>query len=164
MESIGVQRSEPIRRIYYTSCTKRLKPLAPYLSPAFNTDMKTLPTIARILLGLIFFVFGLNGFLNFIPPPPNMPEGAMTFFTAMMSTGYFFPLLKATETVCGLMLLTGIGAPLALVILAPISIQILFFHSYLTPGLENLIMPAAIIVLHLTAASRYWDRYKPLFQ
>ena len=44
-----------------------------------------LPLIARVLLGLIFFVFGLNGFLNFIPPPPNMPERMQTFFNGMMT-------------------------------------------------------------------------------
>ena len=52
--------------------------------------MKTLTLIARILLGLIFFVFGLNGFLNFMPPPPTgVPQGAMDFSLAMMKTGYF---------------------------------------------------------------------------
>lgn len=125
--------------------------------------MKTLTTPARLLLGLIFFVFGLNGFLNFIPAPPTMPEAAMGFITGMMSTGYFFPVLKLTETICGLLLLLGLAAPIALVILAPISLHILFFHAFLTPGLENLIMPLVIILAHLLAASRYWHLYKPLF-
>ena len=53
----------------------------------------------RIFLGLIYFVFGLNGFLNFIPVPP-MPEAMTTFMGAMLNTGYFFPLLKGTEVIC----------------------------------------------------------------
>lgn len=118
---------------------------------------------ARLLLGLIYFVFGLNGFLNFIPPPPSMPEGAMGFFTALMATGYFLPVLKATETICGALLLSGFAAPVALVILAPITIQIFLFHANLTPGLENLILPVVMIILHLLAARAYWHLYRPLF-
>jgi putative oxidoreductase len=121
-------------------------------------------TGARLLLGLIFFVFGLNGFLNFIPPPPEgLPEAATNFFGAIISTGYFIPLLKVTEITCGLLLLTGFAAPLALVILAPITIQIFFFHLFLTPGIQNLIVPVLIIALHLTAARAYWPLYRPLF-
>lgn len=118
---------------------------------------------ARLILGLMFFVFGLNGFLNFIPPPPTMPEKAVAFFNGIMSTGYFFPLLKGTEVIVGLMLLAGIAAPVALVILAPITIQIILFHGFLTPGLQNLIMPLVILALHLTAARGYWHLYRPLF-
>ena len=122
-----------------------------------------IPTIARILLGLIFFVFGLNGFLNFIPTPPAFPVLAKGFIDGMLSTGYFFPVLKGTETICGLLLLTGIAAPVALVILAPITLQIVLFHTMLTPGLENAIMPLIMLTLHLVAASGYWRLYRPLF-
>lgn len=118
---------------------------------------------ARTILGLIYFVFGLNGFLNFIPAPPTMPEGALAFMTGMMAAPYFFPVLKGTEVICGTLLLSGFAAPLALVILAPITLQIFFFHLFMTPGLENAIMPVAMIVLHVTAAMAYWSLYKPLF-
>ena len=117
---------------------------------------------ARLLLGLIYFVFGLNGFLNFIPIPP-MPEAAMSFMTALGATGYFFPLLKATEVLCGAILLTGIAAPLAMVILAPITIHIFLYHAALTPGLSNLIMPTVMIVLSLVAATKYWHLFRGLF-
>ena len=117
---------------------------------------------ARILLGLIYFVFGLNGFLNFIPVPP-MEEPVLSFMTALMNTGYFFPVLKGTEVICGAMLLTGIAAPLSLVILAPITIQIFLFHAVMTPGISNLVMPIVMIVLHLGAAMKYWHLYRGLF-
>src|SRR4051794_24971714 len=115
-----------------------------------------IPTIARYLLGLIYFVFGLNGFLNFIPTPPpeTFPEACRAFIGAMMATGYFFPLLKTTETLSGLLLLSGFGVPVALVILAPITIQIFAFHTFMTPGAKNLILPLIIIVLHVKAATK----------
>lgn len=124
---------------------------------------KKVATASRYLLGLIYFVFGLNGFLQFIPAPP-MPEAVVTFFNGVMSAPYFFPVLKGTEVLGGLLLLTGFAAPLALVVLAPITIQIFLFHAFLTPGLENSVLPVAMIVLHMLAASLYWHLFKPLFQ
>jgi hypothetical protein len=58
-----------------------------------------LPMIARVLLGLMFFVFGLIGLLNLYPPPPDLPERMQTFNNGLMAAQYFFPLLKATETI-----------------------------------------------------------------
>jgi len=117
---------------------------------------------ARIFLGLIYFVFGLNGFLQFIPQPP-MPESVVPFMTGLMSTGYFFPVLKATEVIGGLLLLTGFAAPLGLILLAPITVQIFLFHWVMTPGIENSLMPIVMIALHVTAAVAYWNLYRPLF-
>lgn len=122
-----------------------------------------IPLIARYLLGLIFFIFGGAGLLNLLPPPPDMPEKLMTFMNGLMATGYFFPLLKGTETLCGLLLLTGFAPALALVILAPISINIFMLHSFLTPGINNLVLPLVIGVLHILAARGYWHVYRPLF-
>ncbi len=119
-------------------------------------------SVSGLLLGTIFFVFGLNGFLNFLPQAP-MPEGALAFLGGLASAPYFFPLLKGTEVLVGLSLLTGFGTPLALVILAPISIQIFLFHAVLTPGIGNLLLPLLIIALHVTAAVRYWPAYRALF-
>jgi uncharacterized membrane protein YphA (DoxX/SURF4 family) len=119
--------------------------------------------VSRILLGLIYTVFGLNGFLQFLPIPP-MPEAAQTFMMGLASSGYFFPVLKGTEVLGGLMLLGGVAAPVALVVLAPITLQIFLFHAVLTPGFENLLMPLYMILLHGVSASGYWDRYAPLFR
>lgn len=119
---------------------------------------------ARVLLGLVFFVFGLNGFLNFIPVPPGIPEAAMEFSAAMMKTGYFLPFVKATEVVVGLLLLSGFFVPLALVILAPITLNILAYHLFLTPGLENSIMAIVIIGLQVFLAWHHRERYAPLLR
>lgn len=100
--------------------------------------MQKIAMVSRYLLGLIYFVFGLNGFLNFIPVPKDaFPEAAMQFMTGLMGSGYFFPFLKGTEVVCGLLLLAGLWCPLALIILAPITINIILFHGILTPGMQN---------------------------
>ncbi|MEP7053586.1 MAG: DoxX family protein, partial [Pseudomonadota bacterium] len=91
-----------------------------------------LPSVARVLLGLTFFVFGLNGFLHFIPQPAP-PPAAGAFAGAMMATGYFFPLLKATEVLAGALLLGNRYVPLALAVLAPVIINIVAFHLFLEP-------------------------------
>lgn len=104
--------------------------------------MSKLPLIARILLGLIFFGAGLAGLLNLAPPPADMPEKLMTFFNGMMATTYFFPLLKGTETLCGLLLIVGWYVPLALIVLAPIVLNIFLVHAFLQPSG----LPLAIII------------------
>ena len=104
--------------------------------------------IARIILGLIFFVFGLNGFFNFIQPPP-MGEEAMAYMGALFATGYFFPVLKIFEIVSGALLLSGRLVPLALLFLAPIVLQIFLFHAFLSPDAG---FPLAILS-HWTPAS-----------
>jgi uncharacterized membrane protein YphA (DoxX/SURF4 family) len=81
-----------------------------------------IPTAARLLLGLIFTIFGLNGFLHFIPTPPmSGPAGA--FGGAMFATGYLFQLLKGTEVIAGVLLLSNRFVPLALAVLAPVVIN-----------------------------------------
>jgi hypothetical protein len=89
-------------------------------------------TGARIVLGLIFVVFGLNGFLQFLPPPP-LEGSAAAFMGALAATGYMFPLIKGTEVVAGALLLGNRYVPLALVLLAPVVVNIVLFHTVLAP-------------------------------
>jgi hypothetical protein len=102
-------------------------------------------TVARLMLGTIFFVFGLNGFLQFLPQPP-MPEAAGAFLGGLAGSGYFFPLLKGTEVLAGLALLSNRWVPLALTVLAPITVNILLFHLVLAPapGLPLVIIAAQL--------------------
>lgn len=95
--------------------------------------MNRLVTAARILLGLFFIVFGLNGFFQFLPQP-ELPEPAMAMMGALAETGYFFVFLKLTETICGFLLLIGRFVPLALTVLAPVVANILVFHLFLAPA------------------------------
>jgi putative oxidoreductase len=127
--------------------------------------MKKFPLIARILLGAMFFVFGLNGFFNFIPTPPNIPEKAAAFAGALMATGYFFPFLKGVEVLCGLLLLTGAFVPLALVVLAPIIINIALFHGFLEPsGLALVLVIGALEIYLAFFAEPYSSVVKQIFR
>ncbi len=115
------------------------------------------PIVARVLLGLVFLVFGLNGFLNFIPQPP-MEGQAAAFMGGLGASGYFFPLLKATEVVVGALLLAGVFVPLALLVLAPVTLNILAFHAFLAPA--GLPMAVILIALHLYLAYAYRGSFR----
>jgi uncharacterized membrane protein YphA (DoxX/SURF4 family) len=105
---------------------------------------------ARLIIGLIFFVFGLNGFLNFIPVPESLPQNMVTFTNGLMVTVYFFPLLKGTEVVCGALLLSGFFVPLALVVLAPIILNIFMVHAFMAP--EGVVLALVIGALEIFLA------------
>ena len=95
--------------------------------------MRIASLIARYLLGLGFVVFGLNGFLHFIPQPP-MPDGpALDYMKVMMATHYMAPVF-AFELFGGILLLLNRYVPLALTVLAPILVNILMFHSLMQPA------------------------------
>ena len=102
--------------------------------------------VAQLLLGLIFFVFGLNGVIEFMPMP-EMGETAGTYMGGLGATGYFFPVLEIVEIVSGLLLIVRAFSPLALVLLAPVVVQILLFHVFLEPGG----LPLAIVITLLEA-------------
>ena len=130
-----------------------------------NKLMNKLPLIARLLLGAIFFIFGLNGFLNFIPMPESIPENMMTFMNGLMATGYFFPLLKGTEVICGALLLIGAFVPLALVVLAPIVLNIFLVHLFMAPdGLPMALVIGALEVYLAFFAKPYSDIVKQIFR
>ena len=88
--------------------------------------MKTAVTVVRVLLGLMLFVLGLNGFLGFIPQPAP-PTAGGEFLGALMAGGVL-PVVKVFEVVIGLMLLAGRFVPLALVMLVPIAVGIVLYH------------------------------------
>ena len=119
----------------------------------------TIVTTARLTLGVIFFVFGLNGFFGFLPQPA-LPSEAAAFLGALGATGYMLPLIKGTEVVAGLMLLANRWVPLALLLLAPIVVNIVAFHVVLAPA-----NPVTAVVLGLTVflAWSYRRHYRELF-
>ena len=94
--------------------------------------MKIVAVIARILLGVIFFVFGLNGFLNFIPVPP-MTGTAGAFVGALISSHYVY-LMSGTQLIAGVLLLSNQFVPLALAMLAPVLANILMYHATMQPS------------------------------
>ena len=94
--------------------------------------MKIAVLIARILLGLIFLVFGLNGFLNFIHGP--MPTGVAGQYLAVMGGTLYIHFVFVVQIVGGLLLLSGQFVPLALVLLGPVIVNILLFHVSMQPS------------------------------
>jgi hypothetical protein len=114
--------------------------------------MKIVARISRLLLGLLFTVFGLNGFLHFIPMPP--PQGlAGQFMGALFVSKYLMPIF-ALQTIGGVLLLANRFVPLALAILAPIIVNIVLFHVTMDP--KGLGM--AIVTLALWAVVFYRER------
>jgi len=108
--------------------------------------MKIVSTIARYLLGLLFTVFGLNGFFNFIPQPPPANPLAIQFFVSI-SSSHFAAFFFAVQLVGGLLLLSGFFVPLALTLLAAELYNILAFHLTLSPGIAPGLIACVLWVL-----------------
>jgi hypothetical protein len=108
--------------------------------------MKIASTIARVLLGVVYLVFGLNGFLNFIPPQP-MPPVAIQFVGALIESHYMM-VVFAIELACGVLFLANRYVILALTVIAPVIFNILLVHIFMAPaGLPIAIFVAILWVL-----------------
>ena len=122
--------------------------------------MKIAMLIVRTLLGLLF-VFASAAFLfNLITPPPMVDGPLKSFNEGLAASGYFFWLLKLTELTCGILLLSGRFVPLALIMLAPISINIFMVHLLLQR--EGLPVAIFVVLSHLFLAYYHRDAYRPL--
>src|ERR1700751_140115 len=110
-----------------------------------NLVMRTASTIARYLAGLIFLVFGLNGFLRVIPLPP--PTGIAAQFMGALYVSHYLTLIFGLQVIGGGLLLVNRFVPLALTILAPVIVNILSFHALMAPSG----LPLAVFVTVLWA-------------
>ncbi|HKU37894.1 MAG TPA: DoxX family protein [Polyangiales bacterium] len=117
--------------------------------------------IVRYALGAGFLLFGLNGFLHFLPQPPA-PPAAMQFAAALFATGYMFPLIKGTEIIAAALLLSNRWVPLALALLAPVLVNILAFHAFLAPA--GLAVPFVFVAAELYLAWSYRDAFVPMLR
>ena len=118
--------------------------------------------IVRIILGLALVVFGANMILHFIPMDlPDTNTAAGKFMNSLGATGYVFPVVGFLEVIIGAMLLLKKWVAFALVLLVPISLNILLFHLFLDiPG-----SPVALVIVIFNGILifKHWQQYKPLF-
>src|SRR6202163_1327826 len=116
--------------------------------------MRAISAIARYLAGVVFLVFGLNGFLNFIPMPP--PAGIAGQFMGALYASHYLWVIFAFQLVAGVLLLANRYVPLALAILAPVIVNILSFHVLMAPsGLPLALFVAvlwALVFVHVRTA------------
>src|SRR5215813_2803387 len=117
--------------------------------------------IVRILLGLMFLVFGLNGFLNFMPQPKDMPQEIVTVMGGLTKAGYM-TVVSSAEVLIAVLLLTNRFVPLALALLAPIIVGILTFHIFMAP---STIVPGVVVtVMELYLARAYRGAFRPILR
>jgi putative oxidoreductase len=105
--------------------------------------MKIFTNISRFLLALVFTVFGLNGFLHFIPAPP--PSGVAGQFLGAMFVSKYLLFVFAIQLIAGVLLFVNRFVPLALALLAPVIVNILLFHSLMAPSGLGLALFVAIL-------------------
>jgi len=116
--------------------------------------------VARVILGMIFLVFSLNFFFPFLPQPP-LEEAGMNMMVALMGTGYFMVLLKITELISSLLVLTGRYTPLGILLLAPIVVQIFCFHLFLAPS--GILLAVVLVLLEGYLGYAHFGKFRHLF-
>jgi uncharacterized membrane protein YphA (DoxX/SURF4 family) len=123
--------------------------------------MNIVTILARILLGLAFLVFGLNGFLHFIPMG-KLPEGLAGDFAKALFVSHYLYVVSGLQLVGGLLLLVGRFVPLGLTLLGPVVANILLFHIFLEP--KGLPIAIVVTVLELFLIARYHRAFAGIFQ
>src|ERR1041384_1582763 len=125
-----------------------------------NPVMRTAYTIARYLAGVIFLVFGLNGFLNFIPLPP--PGGVAGQFMGVLYASHYLWAIFAFQVIAAVLLLVNHYVPLAVAVLAPVILNILVFHALMAPSGLPLALVVAVLWTMIFAGVR--PAFAGLFQ
>jgi len=123
--------------------------------------MKIVYLIARLLLGLLFLVFGLNGFLQFIPMGP-VPTGLAGQFVVALMLSHYMHFVSALQLVAGLLLLLNRYVALAVAILAPIIVNIALFHTLMAPS--GLPLAIVALVLWVVVASQARSAFRGLLE
>ena len=120
--------------------------------------------ILRSALGLMMLVFGLNSFFNFMEPPSQPPDAGMQFLGALADTGYMWYAIGAVKVLSGALLLFKRWVPFALVLLAPISVNIVLYHAFLDPAFSHSVMAYGVATANLILGAMHWEAYRSLFR
>lgn len=123
--------------------------------------MKTATFICRIILGLIYLVFGLDYYFHFIPYQPNHTGAAAEFKNGLMAAGYLYPMMKSIQIVGGISLLINRYAPFCAVVLFPISLNVFLFHTILVPS--GWVMGVLLLVPNLFLGYAWRKYYSGMF-
>jgi putative oxidoreductase len=116
--------------------------------------------IVRILLGLILIVFGANKIYSFIPLPQPPPQAA-DFMASLADTGYVLTCVAIFEILIGFLLISRIWVPFVLLLLVPLSLNILLFHLFLDiPAIGTALL---VVILNGILIYKHRLKYKPLF-
>jgi putative oxidoreductase len=126
-----------------------------------NHMKSSFTSILRVILALGLILFGFNKFLGFMPLF-EMPPAAANFMESIQNTGYVFYVVALLEIVIGLLLLIKKWVPFALILLAPISFNILLFHMFL--DISDIWVAIIIVVINILLIYKYWRWYRPMFQ
>jgi putative oxidoreductase len=121
--------------------------------------MKIASTVSRYLLGLIFLVFGLNGFLHFLPMAP--PPGLAGQFLGALFLSHFLVVVFVLELVGAILLLANRYVPLALLLLGPVIVNIFLFHLFMQPS--GLPIAFAVVVFWLLAFAGVRSAFRGVF-
>ncbi len=116
--------------------------------------------IIQIILGLVLVIFGTNKFIGFMPAP-DLPVAAGEFMGALNKTGYMFYLIGEVEVFTGLLLIFNKWISFALILLAPVAVNMILFHLFLAPA--GIVPAALVFILNTYLIYRNWDKYKLLF-
>jgi putative oxidoreductase len=121
--------------------------------------MKIAVIIVRILMGLMFLFASVVVLFNLVQQP-ELKGTAKIFMEGMLATRYLLPLIKITELLCALAFLSGFFVPLAVVVIFPIVVNILFYNAFVMP--EGLPVAILIFLADLFLAYAYRKHYQPL--
>lgn len=123
---------------------------------------RPLAAAGRWIMGLLFLMAGLNGFLHFIPEPAGtMPEDAGAFVNGLKQAHYMLPLISGTQVFVGVLLVLNRFVPLALILIAPVVVNIVAIHVFLLPA--GLPIALVVLVIELYLIWAYRDAYRSVF-
>ncbi|MGM9479475.1 DoxX family protein [Pedobacter sp. GSP4] len=122
--------------------------------------MKIAVIIVRVLLAAMYLFASVSYFLNLMPKAPEMTAAQTTFMTGLMASVYLFPLIKITELIGGALLLIGRTAPLATLIILPVTVNIFLYHAFLGP--KDLPMVGVMLLFNLFLIYAYRAKYLPI--
>lgn len=123
--------------------------------------MKILVLIARLILGVAFTVFGLNGFFHFIPMGP-MPTGHAGEFVGALNATAYFSFIAGLQLLCGVLFLIGRYIPLALTLIGPVIVNILLYHVTMAP--EGIMPGIVVTVLWFVVFAGHRSAFAGLFR